>query len=179
MITTSLGMTTTRTVAIARIDVLQVHAADLYAAPAIGEFFGCKCWHNQAESSFFGQWADVERAHAMLATVRYAMEQEFADFFETSAGAENPKELAANFSKGMANRISERLRRLKARGSASVLVRGKGVIGAFIGAFAHIFPRASLIGARPSTRAIAYAAGIEAGNRVELVGRGSRHGNDR
>jgi hypothetical protein len=172
MITTSLGMTTTRTVAIARIDVLRVHAADLYAAPAIGEFFGCKCWHNQAESSFFGQWADVERAHAMLATVKYAMEQEFADFFETSTGAENPKELAANFSKGMANRISERLRRLKAGGSASVLARGKG----FIGAFAHIFPRAPLIGARPSTRAIAYAAGIEAGNRVELVGRGSRRG---
>ena len=114
MIFPSIGIVTTGTVAIAKIDVLRIHAAELYAAPAIGEFFDCKCWRNQAESFFFGQWADVERAHAMLATIRSAMEREFADFFETGAGGENPKALAAAFSKGMGHRISQRLRRLKA-----------------------------------------------------------------
>src|SRR4029450_11533642 len=79
MITSSIGVVTTGTVPIPRIDVLQVHAAELYVAPAIGEFFDCKCWRDRAESFFFGQWADVEQAHAMLAAVRSDMEQEFAD----------------------------------------------------------------------------------------------------
>ncbi len=81
MIFPSIGKVTTQTVAIAKVDVLRIHAAELYAAPAIGEFFDCKCWRHQAETFFFGQWADVERARAMLATIRSAMEREFADFF--------------------------------------------------------------------------------------------------
>ena len=69
MIIPSIGIVTTGTVAIAKIDLLCVHAAQLYVAPAIGEFFDCKCFRNEAESIFFGHWADVERAHAMLAAV--------------------------------------------------------------------------------------------------------------
>jgi hypothetical protein len=165
MIIPGIGIVTTGTVAIAKIDVLQVHAAELYVAPAIGEFFDCKCWRNQAESFFFGQWADVERAHAMLATIRSAMEQEFADFFETGAGGENPKALAANFSKGMGYRVSQRLRQLKAGRPATVLARGKDLVAAF----AKLLPGAPTMGSRPSISTIAYAAGIEAGGRVELL----------
>ena len=161
MIIPGIGIVTTGTVAFARIDVLQVHAAELYVAPAIGQFCDCKCWLNQAESSFFGQWADVERAHAMLATIRSAMEQEFADFFETGAGGENPKALAANFSKGMGYRVSQRLRQLKAGRPA----RGKDLVAAF----AKLLPGAPTMGSRPSISTIAYAAGIEAGGRVELL----------
>jgi hypothetical protein len=168
MIFPSIGIVTTETVAIAKIDVLRIHAAELYAAPAIGEFFDCKCWRNQAETFFFGQWADVERAHAMLATIRSAMEREFADFFETGAGGENPKTLAAAFSKGMGHRISQRLRRLKAGRRANVRASGK-VLAA---AFAQLLTGAPVKRARPSISAIAYAAGVEAGDRVELVGRG-------
>ena len=168
MIFPSIGMVTTETVAIAKIDVLRIHAAELYVAPAIGEFFDCKCWRDQSETFFFGQWVDVERAHAMLATIRSAMEREFADFFETGAGGENPKALAAAFSKGMGHRISQCLRRLKAGRPANLLASGK-VLAA---TFAQLLTGAPLKRARPSISTIAYAAGVQAGDRVELVGRG-------
>jgi len=168
MILPSIGIVTTGTVAIAKIDVLRIHAAELYAAPAIGEFFDCKCWRNQAETFFFGQWADVERAHAMLATIRSAMEREFTDFFETGVGGENPKTLAAAFSKGMGHRISQRLQRLKAGRPANVLASVKLLVAAF----AQVFTGAFLKRARSTISTIAYAAGVEAGDRVELVGRG-------
>ena len=175
MIISGIGIVTTGTVAIAKIDLLRVHAAELYVAPAIGEFFDCKCWRHQAESFFFGQWADVEHAHAMLATVRCAMEQEFADFFETGTGADNPRALAASFSKGMGQRISQRLRRLKAGRPATVLASGKDLAAAI----AKLLPGASLTRAKPSIGTLAYAAGVEAGDRVELVAHGSSRGNGR
>jgi len=175
MIVSGIGIVTTGTVAIAKIDVLRMHAAELYVAPAIGEFFACKCWRHQAESFFFGQWADVEHAHAMLARVRSAMEQEFADFFETDTGGENPRMLAASFSKGMGQRISQRLRRLKAGRPATVLASGKDLAAAI----AKLLPGASLTRARPSISTLAYAAGVAAGDRVELVGHASSRGNGR
>jgi hypothetical protein len=95
------------------------------------------------------------------------MEREFADFFETGAGGENPKTLAAAFSKGMGHRISQRLRRLKAGRPANVLTSGK-VLAA---AFAQLLAGAPLKRARQSISTIAYAAGVGAGDRVELVGR--------
>jgi hypothetical protein len=163
MIIPGIGIVTTGSVAIAKIDVLQVHAAELYVAPAIGEFCDCKCWREKEESFFFGQWADVERAHVMLAALRLAMDQEFAAFFETGAGGENPKILAARFSEGMGNRISQRLRHLKAGRHTSLLARGKDLVVAF----ANFVPGASGKAAR-SISTIAYAAGVEAGDRVKL-----------
>jgi len=171
---------TTGTVAIGKIDVLRIHAAEIYVAPAVGEFFDCKWWRDQTESVFFGQWADVERAHTMLATIRSAMDREFADFFETGTGGENLKTLAASFAQGMGHRINERLRRFKAgrTAAADVLARGKDLASAL----AKLFPGALLEIARrhtPSMSTFAYAAGVEAGDRVELLGRRSRRGNRR
>ena len=156
---------TTGSVAIGKIDVLRIHAAELYVAPAIGEFFGCKCWRSQAESFYFGQWADVERAHGMLAMIRSAMEREVADFFETGAGGENPKMLAASFSKGMGLRISQRLRRLKVGRGATILARAKDLAAAF----AKLNQRTPSKRDMPTISAIAYAAGVKAGDRVELI----------
>jgi hypothetical protein len=173
MIIPGIGIVTTGSVAIAKIDLLRVHAAELYVAPAIGEFFDCKCWHNGAESFFFGDWADVDRAHALLAAVRSAMEREFADFFETGTGGENPKALAASFSKGMGHRIGQRLGWLKAGRSATVLGKGKELAAGF----ANLFRGTTSRRAKPSISTIAYAAGVEAGDRVELLKRGSRLGN--
>ena len=48
MIIPSICIVTTGTVAIAKIDLLRMHAAELHVAPAIGEFFDCKCWRNEA-----------------------------------------------------------------------------------------------------------------------------------
>jgi hypothetical protein len=96
------------------------------------------------------------------------MEREFADFFETDAGGENPKTMAAAFSRGMGHRISRRLRRLKAGRPANVLASGK-VLAAV---FAQLLTGAPLKRAKPSISTIAYAAGVKAGDRVELVGRG-------
>ena len=165
MIIPGIGIVTTGTVAIGKIDVLRIHAAELYVAPAIGEFFDCKCWRDEAESFFFGQWADVERAHAMLAMIRSAMEREVADFFETDTGGENPKMLAANFSKGMGLRLSQRLRRLKARRSNTILARAKDLAVPF----AKLLQRPPLKRDRQSISSIAYAAGVRAGDRVELL----------
>jgi hypothetical protein len=165
-----IGIVTKRTVAIGKIDVLRIHAAELYVAPAIGEFFDCKCWRNEAESFFFGQWADVDRAHAMLAMIRSAMEREVADFFETGTGGENPKILAANFSKGMGLRISQRLRLLKVGRAATILTRGKE----FAAALAKLLQWTPMKREMPTISMIAYAAGVKAGDRVELISPGSK-----
>ena len=168
MIFRDIGIVTTEAVAIGRIDVLRMHAAEIYVAPAIGEFFDCRYWHNQAGSFFFGQWVDVERAHAMLATIRSAMERDFLHFSGDCAGAENPKTLATSFSRGMGHRLGERLRRLKARRTANVLARAK----AGAADFARLFRTALVrpIGRRTASGStLAYAAGAEAGNRVKLA----------
>ena len=156
---------TTGSVAIGKIDVLRIHAAELFVAPAIGEFFDCKCWRNQAESFYFGQWEDVERAHAMQAMIRSAMEREVADFFETRTGDENPKMLAASFSKGMGLRIGQRLRRLKAGRAATILARAKD----HVAAFTKLLQQTPLTRDMPTISTIAYAAGVKAGDRVELI----------
>jgi hypothetical protein len=168
MIFRDIAFVTTEVVAIGRIDVLRMHAAEIYVAPAIGEFFDCRYWHNQGGSFFFGQWIDVERAHAMLATIRSAMERDFVDFSEDRAGAENPKTLAASFSSGMGHRLGERLRRLKARRTANALARAKA-------AAAELARLLQTALAKPIRRhtgsgsAVAYAAGAEAANRVKLA----------
>src|SRR5215470_3288761 len=165
MIIPGIGLVTTGTVTIGKIEALRIHAAELYVAPAIGEFFDCKCWRNEAESFFFGHWADVERAHAMLAMIRSAMEREVADFFETGAGGENPKMLAVNFAKGMGLRISQRLRRLKVRRAATILARGKE----FTAAFAKLLQWTPMKRDMLTISTMAYAAGVKAGDRVELI----------
>jgi hypothetical protein len=158
---------TTGPAAIAKIDVLRVHAAELYVAPAVGEFFDCKRWYYQTEGIFSGRWADVERAHAMLAMIRSAMEREFAEFLDDIAGCgEDRKSLAANFSKGMGHRISERLRRLKC-GRALVLARGEQLATMLTRSFQstlRLIRRST-----PSGDSIAYAAGVEAGDRLNLM----------
>jgi hypothetical protein len=166
---------TTGSVAIGKIDVLRIHAAELFVAPAIGEFFDCKCWRNQEESFYFGQWEDVERAHAMLAMVRSTMEREVADFFEISAGGENPKMLAASFSKGMGFRIGQRLRRLKAGRAAAILARARDLAAAF----AKLLKRTPLKRDMPTISKIAYAAGVKAGDRIELICSESKGGRGR
>jgi hypothetical protein len=168
MIFRDIGIVTTGAVAIGRIDVLRMHAAEIYVAPAIGEFFDCRYWHNPAGSFFFGQWVDVERAHAMLATIRSSMERDFLDFSEDCGGAENPRTLAASFSRGMGHRLGERLRRLKARRSASVPARAKAAAAEF----ARLFKTALAKTVRRSSASgstLAYAAGAEAGNRIRLA----------
>jgi hypothetical protein len=166
---------TTGSVAIGKIDVLRIHAAELFVAPAIGEFFDCKCWRNRAESFYFGQWEDVERAHLLLAMIRSAMEREVADFFETRTGRENPKTLAASFSKGMGLRIGQRLRRHKAGRAATILARAKDLAAAL----AKLLQQTPLKRDMPTTSTIAYAAGVKAGDRVELIRSGSKGGRGR
>ena len=166
---------TSGSVAIGKIDVLRIHAAELYVASTIAEFFDCKCWRSQAESFYFGQWVDVERAHAMLAMIRSAMEREVADFFETRTGGDNPKMLAASFSKGMGLRISQRLLQLKAGRAATIRARAKDLAAAF----ANLLQQTPLKRDMPTISTIAYAAGVKAGDRVKLIRSGSGGGGGR
>lgn len=157
----------TGTVAIGKIDVLRMHAAEIYVAPAVGEFFDCRRWYHQTEGVFSGRWTDVERAHATLRMIRSAMEREFAEFLDGVAEhGEDQKSLAANFSRGMGHRISERLRRLKV-GRTDVLGRGKDlatmVARPFRGTLGIVWR------SKPSGGSIAYAAGVEAGDRLRFT----------
>jgi hypothetical protein len=171
MIFRDIGIVTTGAVAIGRIDVVRMHAAEVYVAPAIGELFDCRYWHNQSGSFFHGHWVDVERAHAMLAAIRSAMERDFVHFSEDGAGGHNPRTLAASFSRGMGQRLSARLRRLKAGRKARVLARGRDAATELVRRCQSALAKA--IGGRaPPGSTLAYAAGIEAGNRVALLDRG-------
>lgn len=168
MIFRDIGIVTTGAVAIGRIDVLRMHAAEIYVAPAIGEFFDCRYWHNRAGSFFFGPWVDVEQAHAMLAAIRSAMERDFLHFSEDCAGAENPNTLAASFSRGMGHRLGERLRRLKVRRTANVLARAKAA-AAELARLSRTALAKTIRRRTASESTLAYAAGAEAGDRVKLA----------
>jgi hypothetical protein len=170
MIFCDIGVVTTGAVAIGRIDVLRMHAAEIYVAPAIGEFFDCRYWHNRAGSFFYGHWLDVERAHAMLAKVRSAMERDFLRFSADGAGADNPKALAASFSQGMGQRLCQRLRRGRVGRAASMLARGRDA--ATQCARPLQIALLKIIGGRTPHRTLAYAAGAKAGDRVNLLGGG-------
>src|SRR3974377_1085796 len=99
----------------------------------------------------------------MLAMIRSAMEREVADFFETCTGGENPKMLAASFSKGMGLRIGKRVRRHQAGGGATILARANDLAAAF----AKLLQQTPLKRDMPTISTIAYAAGVKAGDRVE------------
>jgi hypothetical protein len=152
---------TTGAVAIGRIEVLRMHAAGIYVAPAIGEFFDCKCLRSPREVFFLGRQEDSQRAHVMLAAVRSAMDREFADFLESRrASTEHPRALAVSFSQGMGHRISERLRRLKS---------GRADMGPASGStrlLKQLLDRAK--GHKPSNASKAHWAGVEAAGRVRL-----------
>ena len=130
------AITTTRAVAIGRIEVLRMHAAGIYIAPAIGEFFDCKCLRNQSGVFFLGKWEDAKRAHLMLAMIRSEMDREVADFLGCPLGScDHPRSLAASFAQGMGQRVCVRLRRLKSRRTINVLVRGKDLATGRPGSF--------------------------------------------
>jgi len=170
------GLVTTGAVAIGRIDVVRMHAAEVYVAPAIGALFDCRYWHNQAGSFFYGHWVDVERAHAMLATIRSAMERDFLHFSEDGAGGDNPRTLAASFSQGMGQRLSARLHRLEARRKARLLARGKDTARELLRRCQRILAKAMGRRAPAGGVTLAYAAGAAAGDRVALLdmGRGQQ-----
>lgn len=153
----------TGAVVLAKIDVARVHASEVYVAPSIAEFFDCKRWHHQTGSVFAGRWIDVEAAHAMLGMIRSAMESEFAEFLRAAAAGEDQKSMAASFSQGMGQRISERLRRRKA--GMTVLAMA-WEFGPWRRALQLL--RRSLV----SNRATAYVAGVDAGDRLRLPTRG-------
>jgi hypothetical protein len=154
----------TGALALAKIDVARVHASEVYVAPSIAEFFDCQRWHHQTGSVFAGRWTDVEAAHAMLGMIRSAMEREFVEFLGATAAGEDKKTMAASFSQGMGQRISERLRRRKA-GRMTVLAMARE-FGPFRRAM-QLLKRGAT-----STRAGAYLAGVNAGDRLRLPLRG-------
>jgi hypothetical protein len=160
-------ITTTGAVAIGRIEVLRMHAAGIYIAPAIGEFFGCKCLRSQSAVFFLGSWEDAKRAHLMLATIRSEMDREFADFLNCPMGScDHPKSLAASFAQGMGHRVCVRLRRLKAGRTINALVRGKDLGDRAARLLRGLVGRTK----RHSTPGaiIGYWAGVDAGSRVRL-----------
>jgi hypothetical protein len=176
MIFRDIGVVTTGTVALGRIDVQRMHAAEVYVAPAIGELYDCRYWHNQSGSFFYGHWVDVERAHALLAAIRRAMERDFVHFSAAGGacrdcGADNPRTLAAPFSEGMGQRLSERVRRLKAGRTTRLLALTRDTTRK-IARRCRLALAVALRGRAPESGPLAYAAGVKAGDRVALSDRG-------
>lgn len=174
------SIATTSAVAIGRIDVERMHAAEVYVAPAIGELYDCRYWHNHSGSYFYGHWVDVERAHAMLAAVRAAMERDFLHFSADdgpcrSRGANNPRALAAPFSEGMGQRLSERVRRLKAGRTLRLLAHGKDRARELARRCRLALAKA-VMRRTPPSGTLAYAAGVEAGSRLALLDTGRARG---
>jgi hypothetical protein len=158
---------TTTAVAIGRVEVLRMHAAGIYIAPAIGDFFDCKCLRNQTGVLFLGKWEDARRAHSMLAMIRSEMDREFAYFLSLPMGAcDHPRSLAASFARGMGHRVGERLRRLKSGRPGSVLGGGKALGERAARLFRVLVTRAKR--RRTHGAIVGYWAGIDAGSRVSL-----------
>jgi hypothetical protein len=158
---------TTAAVAIGRVEVLRMHAAGIYVAPAIGEFFDCRCLRNQTGVLFLGKWEDAKRAHSMLAMIRSEMDREVEVFLTCPlGGCGHPRSLAASFARGMGHRVGERLRKLKLGQTASMLVRGKDLGDRAARLFRALVNRAKRHDAPGA--AIGYWAGVEAGSRVRL-----------
>jgi hypothetical protein len=158
---------TTGAVAIGRVEVLRMHAAGIYVAPVIGEFFDCKCLRSQSEVFFLGTCEDAKRAHLMLAMIRSEMDREFANFLSYPTGScDHPKSLAASFARGMGDRVGERLRGRKSGWPANALAKGKALGDRVAKLFRGLVNRAKRHGT--SGTFIGYRAGVAAGNRVRL-----------
>ena len=158
---------TTAAIAIGRIEVLRMHAAGIYVAPVIGEFFDCKCLRSQTEVLFLGTWEDAKCAHLMLATIRSEMDREFASFLSCPMGScDHPRSLAASFARGMGDRVGERLRGRKSGRTTNALVKGKALGDRAARLFRGLVARAKRRNT-PGT-IIGYWAGVEAGSRVRL-----------
>lgn len=160
-------ITTTSPVAIGRVEVLRMHAAGIYVAPAIGEFFDCKCLHGQGKVLFLGKGEDARRAHLLLAAIRSEMDRRFAEFLSGPMGScDPPRSLAASFAQGMGHRIGARLRSLKSRRTTRVLVKGKDLGDRAARLLRHLSDRARHHKTPGTT--IGYWAGVQAGSRVSL-----------
>lgn len=148
---------TSGTVAIGKIEVLRMHSAKVYVAAAVGEVFDCKWWRDPTESIFFGQSANVERAHTMLAAIR-----EFSDFFETGAGGENPKKkLASSLASAVGLRTSNCVCSRPGEPQQSV----SWLVGGPLPRVRKAVSRCSAETTQPHTLSIctlAYAAGVDA-----------------
>ncbi|MEM7778062.1 MAG: DUF2786 domain-containing protein [Pseudomonadota bacterium] len=154
-----------------------MHAAGLYAAVAIGDFFDCKCWRDQTEIIFFGDRDDVMLAHVTLNMIRVAMDREL-EVFMSDEGClmdEHPATLKASFLRGMGERIStrfialkhDRWRKSRSRGNELVVLKGELVDAEFAKLFPNGLGRAHR--QKPVGSELAYAYGVDAGNRQNIL----------
>ena len=154
----------------------EMHAAGIYVSLAIANFFDCKCWRSGTEVIFFGTKDDVELAHAMLAMIRLAMDRELMDFMASDGGrrAGHPRSVMVSFMKGMGHRLSNRLTQIKADRTAHVRAKGKDLVvvkGDLVeAAYAELVRSLNLKPQtqKPAKNGLAYFAGVEAGDRVNL-----------
>ncbi|MFT7577943.1 MAG: hypothetical protein ACI9XZ_004346 [Alphaproteobacteria bacterium] len=154
-----------------------MHAAGIYAAVAIGDFFDCRCWRDQVEIIFFGAKDDVMLAHVTLNMVRVAMDRELEVFLQGPALEieGHPATLKASFLRGMGDRISgrfiilkqERTEQARSRGNELVVLKGALVDAEFAKLFPHGLGRANQ--QKPTGNDWAYSYGAEAADGLNLL----------
>ena len=153
-----------------------MHAAGLWTATTIADFFDCRCWRDQTEIMFFGSKDDVVLAHVMLNMIRVAMDRELKTFMD-GPGLEidgHPATLKSSFLRGMGQRVSERFEILKQERTAMARSRGNELVvvkGALVDAeFAKLFPNG--LGAAPKQKPTgnewAYTYGAHAADSLNL-----------
>lgn len=154
---------------------------------AIQEYCDCKAWYSGSELVFFGSEADTETAHNLSDLIRGAMDREWASYLNSPQREKgvHGRSLRSSFLLGMALRLSQRLREIKALreanvnkvaattgqtntgGRALILVAKKQIVEERFAALGMKLGSARG-GRRANGSSSAYRAGEAAGNRVGL-----------
>jgi hypothetical protein len=164
-----------------------MHSAGVWTAPAVADFFDCKCWRDHTEIIFFGSKDDVVLAHVMLNMIRVAMDRDLQSFMD-GPGLEidaHPATLKASFLRGMGQRVSERFDILKHERTAMARSRGNELVvmkGALVDTeFAKLFPNGLGKASRqkPTNNEWAYAHGADAADSLNLFAEEVSHDQSR
>jgi hypothetical protein len=158
-----------------------LHEVDLYCAVAIAEFCDVRVWQNKeyrgstkigVNVQFFGFVADVELAKYLREMIFRAMEWEWAKYSNSVSNVGHKRSVRKSFLVGMAGRLSQRLRDLKAesRGTGTELIVLKDQLVTKAWAEQVNINLKKNYAAKTVTvsNGAAYAAGQGAGDRVTL-----------
>lgn len=167
-----------------------LHEVDLYCVMAISEFCDVKVWQNKVYEfgekvgvtiQFFGYVSDVELAKYLREMIFRAMEWEWAKYSNSVVNVGHKRSVRKSFLVGMAGRLCERLRALKAEsrgtGNDLIVLKNKLVTQAWAEQL-----KINLRKKSPTTITVtngsAYRAGQNAGDRVSLQKSGKAAGHN-
>lgn len=143
----------------------------------IADYLNCFYWRSGKNMIFFGSKTNTELAHHMVDLIRTAMDTEWARYNKRADHNVHGKTARKSFMMGMVNRICDRIEKLKnervaeATGNALVIVKDDVVNQQFTAYKAVTGTKISTTRQPYTMHQKSYAAGDEAGKRVDLGGK--------